>query len=97
MEALGFETISLRLLPWRSVARRIGGWILRQPTTRTGGLLTTRLVAACVLAVRWRDLSERRTAKGHHQCHHDRCDQRHYALPHRFSPPFPCFGFYRSL
>src|SRR5215216_2439606 len=91
MEALGFETISLRVLPWRSFLR----WVLvlrvlSQSTTLTAGLLPSRLVAACGLArgVHRLNLGERRTAKGHHQRHHDRCDQRHYALPHRFSPPF---------
>jgi hypothetical protein len=72
MVALGFETISLRLLPWRSIARRIGGRILRQSTTRTRGLLSTRLVAAPVSAVRGRDRGEGDPAEchtqGHNQC-----------------------------
>jgi hypothetical protein len=75
MVALGFETISLRLLAWRGLARRIGGWILRQPTTRTHWLLTTRLVAAPVRAVRGRNGAECSTAEGHHQRHNERRDQ----------------------
>jgi hypothetical protein len=66
----------------------IGRWILRQPTTLTGGLLPSRLVATAVCAVRWRDLGERQSAKGHHQRHHQRRDQSQYALPHLLTP-FP--------
>ena len=81
MEALGFETISLRLLPWRSVARRIGCWsgfILSEAASRTGGLLTARLVAASILTRRWlrrRNLGERYSAERHRQRHHERRHQ----------------------
>src|SRR5215212_10315751 len=93
MEALGFETISLRVLARRGRAR----WVLvlrflRLSLIIAGGLLAASLVAASVRTrgVHRLNLGERRTAKGHHQRHHDRCNQRHYALPHRFSPPLPC-------
>src|SRR5215218_11347593 len=91
VEALAFETIPLRVLPRRGLAR----WVLvlrflRLSLIIAGGLLAASLVAAAVgtRGVHRLNLGERRTAKGHHQRHHDRCDQRHYALPHRFSPPF---------
>src|SRR5215212_87209 len=90
VEALAFQTIPLRVLPRRGRAR----WVLvlrflRLSLIIAGGLLAASLVAASVRArgVNRLNLGERRTAKGHHQRHHDRCDQRQYALSHRFSPP----------
>jgi hypothetical protein len=95
VEALAFETISLGLLPWRLVARRIGGWsgwILIQPTTLTRGLLTARLVAATILTrrwLRWRNLGERYSAERHRQRQHQRSNQQRNALPPLLLTSFP--------
>jgi hypothetical protein len=55
----------LRLLSRRRLACGVRGWVLRQPTTLTYGLLAARLVAARVSAVRRRNLGERHPAERH--------------------------------
>ena len=59
MQALGFETIPLRLLSRRCVTRGIGGRLLLQPAAFTRWLLSWRSLPALRLARGGRNLGER--------------------------------------